>query len=76
MNDLFKEHGYSSLDKQEITYKIDDVETEFCNIGEADKDVSPLILFKDLNIVPMSIRKLGYTVSAVILIVHKTAFCL
>jgi hypothetical protein len=36
IDNLFKERGYSSLDEQEISYKIDDVETEFCNIGEVD----------------------------------------
>ena len=36
INDLFKERGYSNLDKKDISYKIDNIETEFCNKGEAD----------------------------------------
>ena len=45
INDLFQDCGYSSLDRQQITYRIDDVETEFCNLGEVNVFAS---LFTDV----------------------------
>lgn len=36
INDLLNNLGYIHLDKEDITFKIHDVETEFCNMGEAD----------------------------------------